>query len=469
MLDFRSLQGRLTLAYVGALLLTLLAFSFTALQLVSLSQRNALDARLTHVAEGLRSFAVWRDGVFQRSGVNPVRVAQLDGTFAESTIFSPSGALLFSTTPAIPDAIRRVAANPHAAAWAGAVGGAAGGLRAGIVPIVRDGVTLGNAIVWHDSLPERAFAARISSLFAFALAIAALVSIVVGALAARAGLRPLYAMTDAVAEIEAHDLSRRVGTMRMPREIERLAQAFNRMLDRLQAAFERERQFTADASHELRAPLTVIRATAEYALETDREGSQYRRALHSIALEANDLEVLVRGLLSTARAESNGPALGASSEIAAVAFDVVEELYPIARARGITVVHPFADELRVALDPDGMARIVRAVLDNAIQHAARGGTVSVAVERGTHDATLVITDDGPGFSGEALLHATERFWRDDPSRQRRDGTGTGLGLAIAQSIASAAGGTLALRNAPQGGAIVRVTLPLAAPVAATVD
>ncbi|HYZ16620.1 MAG TPA: ATP-binding protein [Candidatus Acidoferrum sp.] len=460
MLDTRTLQGRLTLAYAGALLLTLFVFAFAALTIVTRSERAVVDTRLARIAGTVSSLAMWHGGAYQRGSVDPARIARLDGTIAESSIFAPDGSVLFTTTPSIPGAVRRLAADPRTVAWSGNVGGGEASWVAHVDPIVREGKTLGFAIAWHDVLPDQAFENRVLSSFALAVPLLALCSLVLGALTARSGLRPLHAMADVVSEIEAHDLSRRIRPDRMPRELARLGDAFNRMLDRLEAAFARERQFTADASHEVRAPLTVIRATAEYALESYREGPEYRRALQSIGLEANDLELLVRDLLSAARADAAVPVAGATVELAAAAFDVVEELYPLARARSITVLRELSQEVHVALDPRAAARIVRAILDNAIRHADEGGHVRVALEAGAREATLVISDDGPGFSEEALRHATERFWRDDPSRAR--GEGTGLGLAIVDAIVKGAGGRIELRNGPDGGAAVRVTLPLAA-------
>lgn len=459
MLDTRTLQGRLTLAYTAALLLTLLAFAFGALLIVTRSERAEVSARLTGIAATVSSLAVWREGLFQRKSVDAERIAALDGTIAESTIFAPDGSVLFSTTRAIPAAVRDAAKERPAEAWTGEVGIAAAPWLARVDPIVRDGKTLGLAIAWHDVLPDRGFENRVVSGFALAIPLLGLFSLVLGALTARAGLRPLYAIADVVSEIEAHDLSRRIPSERVPREIARLGDAFNRMLDRLEAAFAREREFTADASHELRAPLTVIRATAEYALESYRDGSEYRRALQSIGLEANDLELLVRDLLSSARADSSAPMVGATTELGAATFDVVEELYPLARARSIVVRRALPDDVHVALEPQAAARIVRAILDNAIRHAADGGEVRVELESGKREATLVISDDGAGFSEDALRNATKRFWRDDPSRAR--GEGTGLGLAIAEGIARAAGGRIELRNGPAGGAAVAVKLPLA--------
>jgi signal transduction histidine kinase len=133
----------------------------------------------------------------------------------------------------------------------------------------------------------------------------------------------------------------------------------------------------------------------------------------------------------------------------------------VSRERGVRMQTALDDEVEVALEAQAVGRLLRALLDNALRHAA--SVVQVRVETGAREARLVLADDGAGFSAEALQHATERFWRDDPARQR--GEGTGLGLAIASGLASAAGGALTLANDQRGGAVVTVTLPLAAPAA----
>ncbi|HTJ27477.1 MAG TPA: ATP-binding protein [Candidatus Limnocylindria bacterium] len=449
MIECGSLQRRLTLAYAAALLLTLLAVAVAAREIVVRSERGELDARLARIAAAVAPVPLRERGTLHVDPRGADRIARLDGTLAESTVLGNDGKLVFTTSPALPPVPRHAALVPE-------------GWLARTAPVVRAGRRIGTVFVWHDLGPERGVEDRATTAFSVVLALLALVALAAGALAARVGLRPLRAMTALVTEIEAHDLSRRIGARPMPREIARLAEAFDRMLERLDAAFARERRFTADASHELRAPLTVIRATAEYALQSERDAAEYRRALQGIGLEAIELEQLVRDLLAAARADETAPRLGASSDLGATAFDVVEELFPLARERGVFVQTALEDDVEVALEAQAVGRLLRALLDNALRHAA--SLVHVRVEADAGEARVVLADDGPGFSAEALQHATERFWRDDPARRR--GEGTGLGLAIASSLAAAAGGTLALRNDPRGGAVVSVSLPLAAPAAA---
>jgi two-component system OmpR family sensor kinase len=437
-----SLHLRLTLAYAIALLLTLIAVGIADRAIVVRSQRAELDPRLARIADAVAQIPRDEDGTPHVDARGGAQIAQLDGTLAESTVLRNDGTLAFSTSPALPPVPGRPALVPD-------------GWLTRTAPIVRAGRSIGTVLVWHDLGPEREVEDRATMGLAAVLALLAIGALGAGAFAVRWALRPLRTMTALVTEIEAHDLSRRIGPQPMPHEIARLADAFDRMLDRLASAFERERRFTADASHELRAPLTVIRATAEYALQSERDATEYRRALQAIGLEAIDLEQVVRDLLAAARANETAPNLGASSDLGATAFDVVEELFPLARARGVRVQTALEDGVEVPLEAQTVGRLLRALLDNALRHA--GSLVRVRVEGAPSEARLVLTDDGPGFSADALHHATERFWRDDPARRR--GEGTGLGLAIASTLAAAAGGALTLANDPHGGAVVSVSLP----------
>jgi signal transduction histidine kinase len=452
-----SIQRRLTVAYATTLFFALVAFAIIASVLLQHAERAQIDADLLRIGRSVNTLAAWHDGSFHPNEINDKQIARINSTLAESGIFDRSGDIVYSSSPAIPPVVRELSKHPIAQEWAGPLGAAKDRWVAAVSPIVQNGLVRGQVVVWHSEAAWESLQGQIVTSLALSAPIVALVALVLGGIIARQGLRPLYAMAGVVSQVGADELSRRVPMQGMPRELQWLATAFNRMLDRLESAFSRERQFTADASHELRAPLTVIRATADYALQNYRDGNEYRRALQTIGFEAQDLETLIRDLLAAARAESSLGATNGLADLAAVTFDVVEELYPIARDRGICVSNALPEELRIALDPQSTARLVRVLLDNAMRHAVQNVWVRV-VEEGAF-AILTVTDDGSGFSADALVHATERFWRDDASHRRGDGTG--LGLSIAQSIAQAAGGTIELRNSENAGAQVRITLLLA--------
>ncbi len=262
-------------------------------------------------------------------------------------------------------------------------------------------------------------------------------------------LDPVDAIARLAARIEARDLSLRIGASGSD-ELARLCATFDRMLDRLQASFETERRFVADASHELRTPLAVIRAETDLALRRPRAAEAYRDAFVSVDREVARLEKLVDDLLDTMRDRSF--ARNERVDIAYVIDQMGERMRATARGIHVDIVDKPAV---VCGHRESIERAAGAVLHNAITHGG-GGRIEVRVHRDAHLVRIDVADDGPGFGDEALAHATERFWRADSARSRG---GTGLGLSIARVLIEAHGGEVRLANAPHRGAIVSLVLP----------
>jgi signal transduction histidine kinase len=492
------LRGRLTLAYLATLVVTLVIFAAAVLLTVAQIQRRALDQELETTARALSVAAEHdrelevagqaspgppehgrfehSDGEFEHhrslaAGAPPPseaerhqrlrdaaqrRLGQLVGLGQNAAVYGPGGSLLAATAVSIPAAVTALSrAHPAGLQLAD---GSEGGRYFRIAALPTAGHNLGGIVVaWRgrdiDDLLDR----QLLLVFAFTIPLVALLGLLGGNAIARAGLRPLHKMADIASEIEAKALSGRIGLPPTNDELGRLAEAFDRMLDRLQASFARERRFTSDASHELRAPLSVLRASADYALLRDRDPAEYRRLLRTILAEADELEALTRDLLAVARAETVASPCE-RVDVAAVAAEAADRVTPLANARRVTIERSFAPDSSVARgDAAALARVAIALLHNALKFAREDGRVAVAVSASADAVELVVGDDGPGFSPEALLHATERFWRDDASRSR--GQGTGLGLAIARASVEAMGGSLVLGNGVRGGAELRVRLP----------
>jgi signal transduction histidine kinase len=237
----------------------------------------------------------------------------------------------------------------------------------------------------------------------------------------------------------------------------RVADRVLAMFDRLEEAFARERRFVADASHELRAPLAVLRAETELALRRERTDDEYRAALQSIAHEATRLEELVDELLAASRAE-----VDAQQRETLDASELVREIgtrvRPAAAAREIAVTIDAAGSVLARANRGTVERALLAVAHNAIEYGRERGTVRMSATRENGLVRIQIADDGPGFTSDALQHATERFWRGDNGRPRG---GTGLGLAIARTMVEANGGALKLGNAANSGAVVTFELAAA--------
>jgi two-component system OmpR family sensor kinase len=272
---------------------------------------------------------------------------------------------------------------------------------------------------------------------------------------AGAALRPTAEITAQAEAVEEGTLSTRITAHAEVEEFSRLVAVVNAMLDRLDRAFQAQRRFTADASHELRAPLTALRGEIEVALKRDRPPEEYRQVLGRCRDEVIHLSKLASDLLTLARSEA-GQLIERLQETDV--FDVAERVErrftTLARSRNVTLTLT-GEPAVVQADPQVLECIIGNLIDNAVKHTPDGGRVSVAVTNGDA-ATVEVRDTGPGIPASDAAHLFERFFRADPARPRIDGSG--LGLAIAYAGARAHQGTLEfLGNDP--GAVFRLRLP----------
>jgi len=266
-------------------------------------------------------------------------------------------------------------------------------------------------------------------------------------------LRPVDAIRAEVAEITASDLARRVPEPRTHDEVGRLARTMNEMLDRLQAASDRQRRFVSDASHELQSPLASSRAELEVAL-AHPEAADWPRAAAGILAENERSERLVQNLLFLARADD--PAATAPRGPVDLDEVVLAEAERSAARAQVPIDTSGITPVEVHGNADQVARAVGNLLDNAIRYADTAVTVQMHASSTT--VTLIVADDGPGVPAADRERIFGRFTRLDDSRSRDTG-GTGLGLAIAKEIVEAHGGDISAEEAPVG-ARFRVRLPL---------
>ncbi|MGH9058964.1 MAG: sensor histidine kinase [Acidimicrobiales bacterium] len=249
-------------------------------------------------------------------------------------------------------------------------------------------------------------------------------------------LRPVESIRAEVADITGHDLHRRVPQPATGDEIARLARTMNQMLDRLESSATAQRQFVADASHELRSPLAALQATLEVAIAHPNDSAWPAVAADALD-EVRGLHRLVEDLLVLARTEQAAQA----PRTEAVDLDeiILRESRRRATDRSISWDLHQVSGGRVPGDPDQLARVVRNLMDNAQRHATSRVTIQLST---TSDAVeLVVADDGPGIPAEDRQRIFERFARLDEARSQDDG-GTGLGLAIAKEMVAAHTGTI---------------------------
>jgi two-component system heavy metal sensor histidine kinase CusS len=273
----------------------------------------------------------------------------------------------------------------------------------------------------------------------------------------RRALAPVDAMTRAARSISVESLSHRLPEPCTGDEIERLARAWNELLGRLEASVNRIQKFTADASHELRTPVALIRSTAELALRRERDPEEYRQALRDIEHEAKRMTDLAESLLALARADAHGVRMPlAPVDVNAVVMEATGHSGVLAAARGIRLETGMdAAPATAEANPEGLRRLVLILVDNALEHTPAGGRVVVSVSRKNGRVTLTVQDSGEGIPSHALPHIFERFYRAD---EARGGTGVGLGLSIAQVIAQAHQSEIEVESKPGEGACFRLDL-----------
>jgi signal transduction histidine kinase len=226
------------------------------------------------------------------------------------------------------------------------------------------------------------------------------------------------------------------------------------------------RRFMADAAHELRTPITVLRTQAEVTLQRDRDADEYRKSLRSIESEGRRMGRIVDDLLTLARADSGDrPVTPVRVFLDDIVVDAVGAVGAMAAARGVSMTLEGFEEAAVNGDAELLRQLVMILLDNAIKFTPSGGKIDVRVGVREDSATVAVADNGPGIAPEQLPHIFERFYRGDPARSRGDNapaaSGAGLGLSIAQWIAQAQQATIAVTSEPGRGTTVIVKFPVA--------
>ncbi len=289
-----------------------------------------------------------------------------------------------------------------------------------------------------------------------------LITLVVGAAAAwllaNRVTRPMRRMAATAEGVDGGDLSARMPAGEARDETRQLAESFNRMLERLEDAFDRQKAFVADASHDLRTPLTVVRGQIEVlARNPDPSPEDVRAVADAVSRAVSRMERMTGDLLMLARAEGNDPALrepvelapllAAEAESAALTADRLIENGPITGRK-------------VAIDRGQFSRAVANLLSNAVRHTGPGGRIEVSAIDVGREVAVLVDDDGPGIPASDRERIFDRFSRLDRSRTSTAG-GSGLGLAIVKAVAESHGGTASCGESPLGGARFRIVIPAA--------
>jgi two-component system, OmpR family, sensor kinase len=330
-------------------------------------------------------------------------------------------------------------------------------LRLYIAPVYNFGRRIAMIGVGESAAAVTRAQSGVARTFLFAGTATLLAAIVLGFAFATRLSRPLRQMATTAAEVRAGDLSKRIGARGSHDEVRVLADAFDRMLDRLEGAFARQRGFVADASHELRTPLTVIRGQLEVlARQRDVTPADVRHVDEVVRTEVLRMERLVEDLLLLARADEGELLRPASLELRPFVTELFDSLTLMADRRFELGEMP---DGVLRADEDRLAQVVRNLARNAIEHTEPDGLIRLTVHahpRGWLE--LAVEDDGPGIPGPQRERVFDRFHRLDKARARNRGN-AGLGLAIARAIVEAHGGRIYAGSSPEGGARVGFELP----------
>ena len=288
--------------------------------------------------------------------------------------------------------------------------------------------------------------------------------------------RAFRPMDDLINEVEAitdgRSLHRRLPVASSGDELSRLSATLNAMIARLESSFTGLRRFTADASHELKTPLTVLRADVERAMHPGTSAAERMVALEEALHETARMADLVESLLTLARADEGRFDLHREPvRLEPLVRDVFETAVILGEEAGLTIELPACEDATVLGDPNRLRHLLLNLVTNAIKYTPRGGHVEVSLVRRPHDeVAIAVRDTGIGISAADLPHVFERFWRADRVRSRRvasgesswalDRGGFGLGLSIAQWIVQAHGGTLTVQSRLGRGSVFTVILPV---------
>jgi signal transduction histidine kinase len=277
---------------------------------------------------------------------------------------------------------------------------------------------------------------------------------------ASSALRPVTSMAAQAEAITVQSVEWQLDAPSVDDELGQLARAFNRLLNRLETALQLQRQFMADASHELRTPVSVIQTATEVTLgREDRENWEYREALLIVQEQSARLSRTVEDMLVLARADAGG--YGSARRpvyIDEIVADCARAASVVATVRHIALATDLEPDVAIHADDGLMRQLVTNLIDNAVRYTPAGGAVTVAVRQEGAVATITVSDTGPGIAPTDRERVFERFVRLDPARSATPGAG--LGLPIARWIAAQHEGTLTLQQNATGGCVFVARLPV---------
>jgi len=303
----------------------------------------------------------------------------------------------------------------------------------------------------------KAEVSRLNTLFYWMTPLPVLLVVIGGWWVAERALRPVRRFIDDLNNVNADKLNTRLQISRND-EIGELAAAFNVLLNRIEITFQSLKRFTADAAHQLRTPLTSIRALSEIALSRDREKQVYRETFSNVLEEVEHLLKLSDSLMQLARADAGIVDIKESStNISDILNNWIENLLPLAEEKNIQINFEIKENTTLVCYAILVESIIVNLLANAINYTPNGGCIQISLHSSKNGVDLIVCDNGPGIADEFKQHIFERFVRLESTRSMA--YGSGLGLAIVKSAVAAHQGSVSVNDSSGGGSCFQVTLP----------
>src|ERR1043166_6933488 len=477
----QTIRGRLTAWYSAALVLTLAAFAAVLYldrrraSYQDLDQRMRSEASLTAgiLAESYRARGVLvRPDTANRPVLIPDVAALLEAVPDILIVTAGDGSLLFASSDARAltfqqvEQLRRIATAPPSGGSPGSWHIAPDGptIHYAVRSLSDAGPQFGAILAAANVRTAELGADQLLSTVALVLPFGVAVALLMGSWISRRALGPVDQIITEVREItDGRSLHRRLAEPLVKDELGRLAETLNQMIGRLERSFAALRRFTADASHELKTPLTVLKAAVERALTTPHLPAESLTALEEWMDEINRMTELVDALLTLARADEGLVRLHQEPvDLRALILETEETGELLAEPAGIEVSAdaPVAPVI-APVDGSRIRQLVMNLLTNAVKYTPAGGRVRLWLERDDGRVRFGVSDTGIGIAPGDLPHIFDRFWRADSARTRTgERPGVGLGLAICKWIAEAHGGTIEVQSRPGRGTTFSVTLPV---------
>jgi two-component system, OmpR family, sensor kinase len=476
-----SLRTRLAAWHTSVLALLLVSFATAAYAFVFYATRARTDASVGDAADELgRELIVERRNQATAAAAAEEVLSELQGRSTAFVVYDRAGRIVASRVPRPrqPAPAEETEPSFDAVAFGRTLRGhvvthrsfvstarSEGRYRVALVPVrLPDGLFIAAAAQSIEGDAELLRAARVAMLVAIPATL--VLAWAGGALLARRSLAPMVAMRENADRISVTSLDDRLPIANPHDEVGQLAAVINELLARLERSFAQQRQFMADASHELRTPVAIIQNEASLAVSRGRAAAEYEDALLVVLTATRRLRRIVDDLFLLARADAGElPLRRDPVYLDEIVSSVAREVRSLAEARAVDVIIGPLPETPLVGDELLLHRLVLNLLDNAIKYSSTGARVAVRLDRRGNEYILEVEDTGPGVPAELQGRIFDRFVRADMARSHADDaltSGAGLGLSIAQWVAEAHGGTLELARSDETGTLFVLRLPAAA-------